>query len=244
MTIHPHEDSALFLKNTNPFEGLGCDAVRKLGEVVVEKRFDIGDLIFSANEKAEFVYFIREGRVKLYRMTEDGRENIVALLGPGDIFGEFVFGEDLTHSVFAQAFEPSWLCILSRSGLFRLLAADPKIAVTIVNNIGRRLSVQARSIENLSTYAVDLRLGKLLLSLAAEFGSSNPTKSDSDAVALTVNLTHQDLANMIAMCRQTVTSIVNRFKRNGLLAYRDKKLIVNVSHLKKYLAQNRALTEN
>ena len=61
MAVDHREDNALFLKDTNPFEGLGCDAVRKLGEVVVEKRLDSGATIFSANEKAEYVYLIREG---------------------------------------------------------------------------------------------------------------------------------------------------------------------------------------
>ncbi len=243
MTSRHRENDTPFLKDFNPFEGLGCDAGRKLGEVVVEKRFDAGVTIFSANEKAEYVYLIREGRVKLFRITEDGRENIVALLGPGDLFGEFIFGENLTHSVFAQVFEPSWLCILTRPGFFKLLTTDPQIAITIINNIGRRLAGQARSIENLSTYDLDLRLGKLVLSLASEFGLSSPNQAGNGIVELTVTLTHQDMANMIAVCRQTVTSIVNRFKHDGLLQYRGKTLIVDLPRLKKYLAQHRAAAD-
>ncbi|MBI3546919.1 MAG: Crp/Fnr family transcriptional regulator [Gammaproteobacteria bacterium] len=234
-THYPEEDEP-FLRDTNPFDGLECDAVRKLGEIVVEKRLEIGATIFSAKEKAEYVYLIREGRIKLFRITEDGRENVVALLGPGDIFGELTLGKDLTHSVFARVFEPAWLCILTRSGFFRLLAGDPQIALTIVSNIGRRLAAQACSIENLSTYDVDLRLGKLLLFLAAEFGSASAGKAD--AVELTVNLTHQDLANMIAMCRQTITSIINRFKQAELLRYNGKSLVLNLPRLKQYLAQH------
>lgn len=215
-----------YLKNFPVFEGLSCDEARNLGQMVVDKSYQARSLIFSADEKAEYVYLIREGKVKLFRQTEDGRENIIAILGPGDVFGEFVFIEDSCHSVFAEAFETSLICILPRRNFIQLLLDEPTIALAIIHNIGKRLSHTAYFIENLSTYDLTLRLAKLLLRLAGE-DSANA----GDTVKIRMRLTHQDMANMIATSRQTVTSLLNQFKKTGAIRYEDREIVVSRSAL-------------
>ena len=195
-----------YIKEVDIFEGIECGELRKIVEVVIERQIEPGTTIFSAQEKADYVYMIRQGRVKLYRLTEDGREIVVAMLGPGDIFGEFVFGEQLTHSVFAQSFEHTWLCMLPRDGFFSLLANEPKIAVTIISNIGRRLAVQALSVETLSTFDVEERFCKLLLCLVDQFGDDMPGLPAEHKI-LTITLTHQDQANMVFVTLSTRSSI-------------------------------------
>ncbi len=218
-----------YLKNFHIFEGLSCDEARKLGHMVIDKHFKAKVIIFSADEKAEYVYLIREGHVKLYRQTEDGRENIIAILGPGDVFGEFVFAEETCHSMFAEAFENSLLCILPRKNVLKLLLDEPAIALTIINNIGKRLSQTAYFIENLSTYDLTLRLGKLLLLLAGEYGSK------TDASKIKIRLTHQDIANMIATSRQIVTTLINQFKELGFIRYEGRGIIVNCPLLSDFI---------
>lgn len=221
-----------YLKKFPIFDGLSCDEARKLGHMITDKHFQAKGIIFSADEKAEYVYLIREGHVKLYRQTEDGRENIIAILGPGDVFGEFVFAEETCHSMFAEAFENSLLCILPRKNFLKLLLNEPAIALTIINNIGKRLSQTAYFIENLSTYDLTLRLGKLLLLLAGEYGSN------ADASKIKIRLTHQDIANMIATSRQTVTTLINQFKELGLIRYEGREIIVSRSFLLDFIEKN------
>ena len=223
-----------YLKDFQVFDGLDCDAARKLGHRIVDKEFAAGRLVFSADEKAEYIYLIRLGRIKLYRRTEDGRENTVAILGAGDVFGEFVLGEASCHSVYAQALELSLLCILPRRNFFQLLVDEPGIALTIINNIGRRLAFTAQSIEHLSTYDLGLRLGKLLLLLAEEHGQGIEA-----TVTLKIRLTHQDIANMAATSRQTITQLINQFKKLGLVRYDGKQIVVNRTELSRFLKQAR-----
>ncbi len=221
---------APFLKGLPLFEGLSCDEARKVGFTVVEKYFQTKQIVFSAEEPAEYVYLIREGHVKLYRLAIDGRENIIAILGPGDVFGDFVFGEDSCHSMFAEAFGKSFLCILPRRNFLRMLMEEPSIALKIISNIGKRLSQTAHFIENLSTYNIKIRFGKLLLCLASQYGDTS-----TEAVALGVPLTHQDIANMVATCRQTITELMNVFKQAGLVSYNGKKIIVHCAALSAWL---------
>jgi CRP/FNR family cyclic AMP-dependent transcriptional regulator len=228
MTLEP------YLKDFQVFDGLDCDAARKLGHRIVDRQYPAGQLIFSADERAEYVYLIRLGRIKLFRQTEDGRENTVAILGPGDVFGEFVLGENSCHSVYAQALELSLLCILPRRNFFQLLVEEPAIALTIINNIGKRLAFAAQSIEHLSTYDLGLRLGKLLLLLADEHGQGS-----EHALTLKIRLTHQDIANMAATSRQTVTQLMNQFKQLGLLRYDRHQIVVNRPQLTQFLQRNR-----
>ena len=222
-----------YLKDFQVFDGLDCDAARKLGHRIVDKEFPAGQLIFSADEKAEYVYLIRLGRIKLFRQTEDGRENTLAILGPGDVFGELVLGEHPCHSVYAQALEISLLCILPRRNFFQLLADEPAIALTIINNISKRLAFATRSIEHLSTYDLGLRLGKLLLLLAEEHGQG----AEPTATTLKLRLTHQDIANMAATSRQTVTQLMNQFKKLGILHYDGRRIVVNRPELTRFLKQ-------
>lgn len=231
-SLKPNSDSHPYLEDCPVFEGFSCDEARKLGYIVVEKQFKPKSLIFAADSKAEYVYLVREGRVKLFRQTEDGRETIVTILGPGDVFGEFVFGETVCHSVYAEAFGPALICILPSRRFLQLLMTEPEIAVRILTNVGRRLSRSAFFIENLSTYNIRLRFAKLLMCLVEEHGKDQLTD-----VALNLKLTHQDLANMIATCRQTATELINYFKNYGILSNVGKTLVVHRPQLHRALAE-------
>lgn len=215
------QGAAPYIKGFPVFEGLNCDESRKLGYVVVEKAFHPKQLIFSAADVVEYVYLVREGRVKLYRQTEDGRENIIAILGAGDVFGEFIFGEETCHSVYAEAFDTALICILPHQKFMQMLLNEPSIAIKILTNVGRRLAQSAYFIEHLSTYNLKLRFAKLLLYLA-----STHARSQSDPAVLDIRLTHQDLAYMVATSRQTATELMNQFKKDGLASYEGRHIVV------------------
>ncbi|MDA8066019.1 MAG: Crp/Fnr family transcriptional regulator [Thermaerobacter sp.] len=221
-----------FVRNLPVFEGLSCEEASRLDRMVWERRFKARESIFSAGEQAEYVYLVREGWVKLFRVTEDGQESVTAILGPGDIFGEFILGENLCHSVFAEPLEAALLCILPRCNFFRLLTEDPKIALKIIDNIGRRLNRISDALENLRSYDLARRFARLLLLLAAEFG-----EGPEEAAFIGIRLTHQDLANMIGVCRQTVTGLLGRFRRLGLASGEGHHLTVNRRRLSAFLEQ-------
>lgn len=214
-------NEAPYIKGLPVFYGLSCDETQKLGYTVVERDYSTKQLIFSTEHAVEYIYLVREGRVKLYRVTEDGRENIIAILGPGDVFGEFVFGETICHSVNAEAFENASICILTHTRFMQMLLAEPAIAIRVLTNVGKRLAQSAHFIENLSTYNIKMRFGKLLLCLASEYADGQ-----EEQVVLKVRLTHQDLAYMVATCRQTITELVNQFRRDKLIAYYERHIVV------------------
>jgi len=223
-----------YLRQLDIFEGVGCDGLRAITEVVIERWLEPGTLVFSAREEADYVYMIRQGGVRLYRLDHDGREIVIALLGPGDIFGEFVFGEQLTHSVFAQTFKNTLLCLLPRDGFFSLLAREPGVAAAIVDNIGRRLAGQAMSVEMLGTLDVERRFCKLLLCLADRFGEDLPDLAGGHRI-LTIVLTHEEQANMIASCRQTITRVLGELRRSGLVSFRGRQMVVDVPGIRDFL---------
>ena len=219
-----------YLKDFPIYDGLSCDQASRLDQAVVERTYAPRSLIFQASERADYIYLIRSGRVKLYCLTEDGREQTIAILCSGDVFGELLMGEGLTHSVFAEAFDEALVCILARENFFRLLLQEPLIALTIIHNIGVRLRLDADSIENLGTYDAAQRLGKVLLRLAAQFGEGPPDKT-----RLHVRFTHRDMADIAAMSRQTVTTQLGHFRRIGLVSRKGPYLVVNVRHLSDYI---------
>ena len=221
---------AQYIKGLPLFDGLTCDEAQKVGFAVIERYYQEKQMVFSDNEKVEYVYLIREGRVKLFRQTEDGRENIIAILGPGDVFGDFIFGEDSCHTMFAEAFGSASLCFLPHKKFMQMLMEYPGIALKIIRNIGKRLSQTAYFIENLSTYNIKVRFGKLLLYLASEHRDT----AAANAV-LEIKLTHQDMASMVATCRQTITELVGQFKQEGFVSYQGRQLVVHHSNLSAWL---------
>lgn len=233
MDINVIQSEGPYLRALPVFEGLSCDETRKLGYAVVEKTYRARQLIFSAQSPVEYVYLVRNGRVKLYRQTEDGRENIIAILKPGDVFGEFVFGESTCHSVYAEAFGTALICILPHRKFVRMLLGDPEMAVRILSNVGRRLAQSAYFIETLSTYNLKLRFAKLLLYLTLE-----ESESGTDEVMLDLRLTHQDLAYMVATCRQTITDLMKAFKKEGLADTQGRRIVVMRKALEAWIAEH------
>jgi len=215
-----------FLRDLPVFSGLSCDQARELGSRVIEQRLPPRSVLFSEDEPAEYVYLLREGRVKLYRLSPQGREAIVAVLGPGDVFGEFLIGEDLCHSMFAETLEPAFVCILPHRNFIALLAEEPSIALAVIANIGRRLLSQADAIESLSIDDARARVVKLLLSLGGGVAGT-----DGAWCELGVRLTHQDMANMVALSRQTVTSILNGLKVDGAVRADGRRLWIDARAL-------------
>ena len=213
-------DKVWYLRQVDLFAGIDEGEMRRLVERATLREFGRGSVILHPDEPQERVYVIKEGRVKISRYSPDGREQILALLGPGDIFGELALvGE--AEPVHAEAFEDALLCALSRDDMAALLRRRPELMLHLLRTLAERLRAAEEEIADLVFRTVPGRLAALLLRLAEASG-----QRDGSRLRLALRLTHQDIASMIGATRETVTATVSRLRAAGLIATEGRRIVI------------------
>jgi CRP/FNR family transcriptional regulator len=178
-------------------------------------------IVYSPGDRADRVYFVSSGRVKIVRSNAAGAEVIVGIRTPGDIFGELTWlvGTAATpRSTSAIAFEPSLVSCVAVDDFTALLRADPPIARTFARGISRRLAAAEQELTELAGKSVPGRLVDVLGRLASSHGVPEP----DGALRIGMNLTHKDLADLIGTSRETLTKELAVLVDVGLLRVAHK----------------------
>ncbi|MBI3610455.1 MAG: Crp/Fnr family transcriptional regulator [Nitrospirae bacterium] len=154
-------------------------------------------------------------------MNEDGKELTLAILEPGEVFGEMEVLEGMPRDTVAEALDDVSICVMQRSDFEALLKKDPNTNIRLTKLIGLRLKKIESRIEDLVFKDVPARLAHLLFELSKEFGVQ-----ENGQTRLSVKLSHQELANLIGSTRETVTATLGDFKRRGLIAFDGRRLVI------------------
>ncbi len=171
-----------------------------------------GRILYMPEETGEVLLFVQEGSVQIYRISPEGKKFIIDNLGAGAVFGEMALIGHHMHSSFAQALEDSVLCLIRRDDLERLLLDKPKVALRILEVLGKRLSEAEKKLEDMAFRSVAARLASLLLRLS---------RDDEGTID---GLSHQELAEMIGTYRETVTQTLSQFKASKLVDIQRKSI--------------------
>lgn len=210
-----------YLKQNRLFEDVADDTVERDAGIFTMKTFARKASIFDQYDPARTVFMIKRGAVRLARLTSDGKEVTVAVLGAGDLFGEESLFSGAPRTTFAVAQEETLLCMAHAEDLFALMRAEPKLALNIASAISDRLVEMTSTVEDLAYARLSDRLINLLRRLALEHG-----KPVDGGVEITVRLTHADLASLVGSTRETVSLELARLVRAGRLRQRGAALIV------------------
>jgi len=213
-------DKVWYLTRINLFAGIGESEMQRVAERATMRAFDRGKVILHPGQRQELVYLIKEGRVKLSRYSSDGREQILTLLEPGDVFGEFALVEK-AEPVHVEAIEDTLICALNRGDFLTLVRRQPEVMLAVVKVLAERLLVAEEEIADLAFQDVPGRLASLLLRLGEDYG-----ERDGGGLRLTLRLTHQDIASMIGATRETVTSTLSRFRDAGLIVTEHRYIVI------------------
>lgn len=210
-----------FLKQIKLFSDLPDREMQRVEEVTRMESVKRRQFIFLPGDAASTVYLLKSGRVKLSRMNEDGKELTLAILEPGEVFGEMEILEGMPRDTVAEALDDVSICVMQRSDFEALLKKDPNTSIRLTKLIGLRLKKIESRIEDLVFKDVPARLAHLLFELSKEFGVQ-----ENGQTRLNVKLSHQELANLIGSTRETVTATLGDFKRRGLIAFDGRRLVL------------------
>jgi CRP/FNR family cyclic AMP-dependent transcriptional regulator len=186
------------------------------------KKYRKNQLIHSPGDKIQMVGYVKSGRVKVYNLAASGKEIIYRFCIPNSFFGiAEIYGEE-ERAVFVEAVEPTEVLCINKRNFEELLRHNPNLALIVMQILGSRIRQAHKAIKDFVTADVRSRLAQLLLKLP-QMGSST---EDSGAITIANRFTHQEMADMVGAIRQTVTEIINDFKRQGYIRYDGGKITI------------------
>jgi CRP/FNR family transcriptional regulator len=211
-----------FLRENRIFTGLFDEEMDTLMGLTVSSNVKRKTLLYQPGDPSDGVYWIKAGRVKLYKLTEEGREIIIGMYQAGDVFGEMAFVEDRPREYFAEAMDDFQYVQIKRKNLFTLAKRKPGMIYRFARLIGERRREVEATMESLLYKGVRERLAGQLLKLSKQYGIE-----DNRGRLLRIKITHKDLASLIGSSRETVSLTLGDLKKTGLIDVNtDRKIII------------------
>ncbi len=201
-----------------PIFGVLDDACLKpLTQVATLRQIPRHTIVLHAGDRTDNIYFVLSGALKVQISDEVGREVILSMLGPGELFGEMGVLDDHPRSATVLAVESSQLVVIGKADFKRCLAENPDVSLFIMRNLAKRLRLADRHIESLALLDVYGRVARLLLE-AAEIVNGRKV--------VTQKLTKQDIAKMIGASREMVSRVMRDLTVQGLIQERDGQVVL------------------
>lgn len=203
------------------FEFLEAKELDRLYSLCSTERFSKGDYIFLECDPPRSLYVLVKGEVKLLKQTDDGREMIVEMVYPGEIFGEEAVFDGQPYPLTAQALEDVEVLSISRSDFFTFLRDNPDLALEIITELGSRLREAQNTIRALAMERVEWRIARVLLMLARKAGVK-----EKEGVSIDLPLTRQDIADMAGTTVETTIRVLSNLKKLGLVDTEKGKIVL------------------
>jgi len=218
------EDLASVLKRTALFESLDDVHLSELVKRGRRKRFGMGQSVFFEGDRAEGLYVMLEGRIKVFKLSPRGREQTLKIMGPGEPLGEVAVLSGEPYPASAEALEESEAFYIPRQAFLDLVSREPEVAMRLLAALSARLRSFASLIEDLSLRDVSERLAAHLLSLASARGSEQTVDLD---------VSKAQLSAAVGTVPETLSRAFGQLARAGAVETRGRRV-----HIK-----NRALLE-
>jgi CRP-like cAMP-binding protein len=198
---------------------------------LVRRSLEKDEYLFFEGDPAEWLVFVAEGRVKMIKHSESGRETILATFGPGQIVGEVGVLVGEIYPATAQVLESAVTYGLRRAEYVELVQGHPDLAWALIEELGRRLQRAHETIRSLAVERVERRVARVLLRMANTAGERVEDAGTPGAVRITVHLSRQDVADMAGTVIETAIRAMSKFQKQGLIETREGHIVLLRPHL-------------
>jgi len=189
--------------------------------LLIHREYPKGSYIIMEGEPGEALFIIHSGRVKIFKTSPDGREQILNILRDGSVFAEVVLFDGGGYPASAQALEDAAVSMLQTRDMEVMLEKHPQLAIKLLRIMGARLRRAQGLIGDLALQDANGRLAALLLRAAWQKG-----RRTGEGIEINLTLTRQELASMMGTTRETVARILSRFQRDGILRVQKQKITI------------------
>jgi CRP/FNR family transcriptional regulator, cyclic AMP receptor protein len=222
------EEQNNFLKYVPIFAELDNDALEKISKLGIRKSFKRDSVVLFEHETGLALFVIVEGKVKVSRVSDDGKEVILTILSDSDFFGEMAILDGLSRSANVTAMEDSELFIIQRSEFLELLHNHPEVSIALLQELTRRLRSADMKIKSLSLKDAEGKVATVILQLADDVGKIKQGTVEIEKLPF-----QHDLANMAGTSRETISRTLHTFAKKGLVELDGSKLrIMNYEKFK------------
>jgi CRP-like cAMP-binding protein len=207
-------DEHYCLAEVDLFRDLSRREMAALGARAPLRTVAAGQVVYSPLQATSVLFIVKRGRIRLHQIGVDGRSVTTAVLGPGAVFGEMDLLGLRMRASWAEALEPSQLCLMSRTDVRELLFTDARIALRIAEQLSTRIADLEQRLTDLTCKTLGERLAGTLCQLARH------------APAEPVRLTHQQLAALVGATRERTTSALGELAQRDLIAIHRGKIVI------------------
>ncbi len=205
-----------YLKQLNLFKSLPQEELEHLAGHLSTKEYRKKQVIFEPEDKDK-VFILKSGSVEIYELTPDGKKIIVDVLGAGNAFGDL--GIEESNETFVEATTDSFVCTMKKNDFFEMVSQNPRISYPLIRELFAKTVEAKRQVASLASNNVVTKIKDLLLRLSKKHSEIN-----NERVVITTKFTHEQLADMIGVSRPTMTELLNKLDRLGIIK-REGKII-------------------
>lgn len=214
-------DKIAALKRTKLFQELDDDVLRSVAERAFERTYQKDEVLFVAGEVARGMYVIVEGAVRAYRVSSDGREQVIHVERAGATIAEVPIFDGGAYPSTAAAEEETLTLFIDKDDVRRLCLQHPEIMLTALKLLAGRLRRCAELVEALSLREVGQRLARFLLAEARRSGTRT-----EDGISLNLTQTNQQIAAQVGSVREVISRAFTRLQHDGLIVVEGRRLII------------------
>lgn len=209
------------IKKFTFFSDLQENELEEISRISLERNYKRSMLVFMEGEPGDAFYYIKSGKVKVFRTYEDGREHILHIFGEGEVFGEATLFSNIPYPASASVYEDAVIGIIRNADLEQLVKTNSELALKIIKILARKLVFAQNKVRDLAFNDVFARTAAQILKLAKEYG-----KKTEKGLLIDIQLTRQELADMVSTTRETVSRAVSRFKKEKSITEEQDKIII------------------
>lgn len=206
------------------FANLDPKELERIGFVMQERTFGRNQIIFGEEEAGQYMYVIKRGLVKVWKMTEDGREQILAVHGAGQSFGELSLINGKSTPASVTAINSTTIYSMSKADFVNWIVANHAIFMKIVESLCDQIRTSWSRLHALTMLSTERKIMYVLSELSLKHGVRT-----REGVLINLRLKHKDLANMVVASRETVTRFLTQFQKKGLIAVNDGQITIKQS---------------
>lgn len=208
------------LNEVELFADLSADEMAELDRVAPSQRFLRGELVFSQSQPSTSLFILKTGRIRIFRVTEDGKAMTMGILEPGAVFGEMVLVGQRMHDNYAEAIEDSITCRLEVRDVEQFLLADPRIAVRIARLLGEQVARLEERLTDLAHRPLAARIARALVTLNAGASTRHLVGSRG------VRVTHEQLAGLVGATRESTSKVMAELSAQRIIRQARGRIVV------------------
>lgn len=219
-----------YLRNVPVFEDLPPEDLEIISQVTVERKYKKNGTIFSDGEPGEGFHYVKNGKIKIIKLAADGREHIINILGPSEVFAEVLLFNKDSYPATAIAVEESCIGIIRNSELERIIISHPQVAMNIIQVMSKKLLFIQKKVKSLAFSDSYAKVAQTLELLACRHG-----RETCRGLEIDVDIKRQDIANLAGTTRETASRVLSVMKKDKVLEGDERQIIIiDINGLRRY----------